>query len=141
MSKMDELFNDMYKYCEKNGCWEVWMTAKKWCNYMGKEYSPASFTALVKAGRLERDKDYESQSYSYHIVPTEKIEEMIKQGKREAEKKFAEYVIAHYEENVARIRAIYEDMVNDAGEYLERNLEMKLAELKQAKKMLEDTND
>lgn len=141
MSKMDELYNDMYKHCEENGCWKTWMTATEWCDSMGKEYGPASFTSLVKAGRLERDKDYRAKSYSYHIVPTEKIEEMIKQIERNKEKESAEYVIAHYEEEVARVRALYEEKIEEAQEWLDRNLERKLANLRKAKQTLEDTNN
>lgn len=141
MSKMDELFNDMYKYCEENGCWTAYMTAKEWCDCIGTTYSPASFTSLVNAGRLERDKAFREKSYQYNMAPVGVIKEKIEEEKKKRQRKNAEYTIAHYDEEVARVRARYEELIKEAEEYQERYLKYQAECLERAKKMLEDTNN
>ena len=137
MSKMDELYNAMYDYCEENKCWNVRMTAKEWNDSIEGDYGPACFTALVKRGKLERDKGYKATSYDYHIVPTGSIKEAIEKHKQEQEKEYAEYTISHYDEAVARIRARYEEMLKQAEEQLNRDLEWELDKLGKAQAFME----
>ena len=136
MSKMDELYNGMYDYCEEVQHWNVWMTAKEWNESLRGEYGPACFTALVNSGKIERRKGYKSTSYEYCIVPTDKIKEMMEQLKRNKEKENAEYIINHYDESVARKRACYEEVIRIAKEQLARDLEWEAEKLEKAKATL-----
>lgn len=137
MAKMDELFNDMYDFCEENSAWKTWMTAKEWSGCIGKEYGPASFTALVNTGRLEKRKGYKATSYEYHIVPTETIKEKIEAEAKRREIESAEYTIAHYEEQLAMRKARYEEMIKQAEEQYQRDLEWEAEKLAKAKAVLE----
>ena len=139
MAKKDELFNDMYNFCEENGCWEEWMTAGAWNNCLHKKYGSASFTALVKDGRLVREENYKGTSYEYRIVPTEKIKEKIEEGKKNGKRKIAEHIIAHYEEHLAKRKAEYEERIKQAEEQYQHDLEWEAKMLADAKKVLEDT--
>lgn len=140
MAKMDELFNDMYDYCEENGAWKIWMTIKEWNGCMDKAYSPASFTALVNTGRLERRKGYKANAYDYHIVPTGKIKEKMEEDKKRREIEDAKRVINYHDENLARIQARYEEMLKDAEEQYQRDLEWEAERLEKAKARLEGVN-
>ena len=140
MAKMDELFNDMYNYCEENGCWKTWMTAKDWNNCLKKKYGSASFTALVNAGRLEKEKRYKATCYLYHIIPVGEVKEKIEAEKKERERKSAEYTIAHYEEQLAMRKAQYEEAIKEAEEKYQRDLEWEAERLAKAKAVLEDAN-
>ena len=137
MSKMDELYNEMYDFCEENKCWNTWMTAKAWGESVKGEYGPACFTALVNNGKIERRKDYKATSYEYHIVATGKIKEMMEQEKRDQERQYAEYVISHYDEAVARVRARYEEAIKQAEEALARNMEWERDKLGKAQAYIE----
>ena len=137
MAKMDELFNEMYEFCEENSAWKTWMTAKEWNECVGKEYSSASFTALVNAGRLEKRKGYKATSYEYHIIPTGTIKEKIEADEKRREIENAERVIEYYNENVARIRARYEEMIKQAEEKYKNDLEWEAEKLSKAKMVLE----
>lgn len=141
MAKMDELFNDMYNYCEENGCWGAWMTAGDWNNCLQKKYGSASFTALVNAGRLEKSKDYKATSYSYHLVPVRAIKEKIEEEEKERQRKNAEWAIKSHDENIARIKANYEEMIKEAEDYLKRNLEWEAEDLEKSKAVLENANN
>jgi hypothetical protein len=138
MAKMDELFNDMYDFCEENGAWKWWATVKEWNGCMDKAYSSASFTALVNAGRLERRKHYKGNAYSYHIVPTDAIKEKMEEDKKRREIEDAERVIKYHDENVARIKARYEEMLKSAEEQYQRDLEWEAERLEKAKARLEN---
>lgn len=137
MAKMDELFNEMYVYCEENNCWKTWMTASEWNTSLGTKYGPASFTALVNAGRLEKGKRDKATSYEYHIIPTKTIKEKMEQAQKECERKDAERIIKHYEENIACIKARYEEMIKEAEERLKRDLEFEAEKLAKAKAVLD----
>lgn len=140
MAKMDELYNDMYNYCEENGCWKTWMTAKDWNSCLKKKYGSASFTALVNARLLEKEKRYKETSYSYHIIPTGKIKEKIEAAEKERKRENAEYTIAHYEEQLAIYKARYEEAIKKAEEQYQSDLEWEAKKLEEAKKVLEDAN-
>ena len=140
MAKMDELFNDMYNYCVENGCWGTWMTAGDWNNCLQKKYGSASFTALVSAGLLEREKRYKATSYSYHIIPTGEIKEKIEEAKKEREIKNAEYTIAHYEERLEKHKAFYEELIKEAEKRYQRDLDREAEDLEKAKAVLENAN-
>ena len=140
MAKMDELFNDIYNFCEENGCWGEWMTAGDWNNCLQKKYGSASFTALVNAGRLEKEKRYKATSYSYHIIPTGEIKEKIEADKKRREIESAKWDIEHYEERLAQRKARYEEMIKEAEEEYQRDLEWEAEKLAKAKKVLEALN-
>lgn len=136
MAKMDELFNEMYAYCEENNCWKTWMTASDWNKSLGTKYGPASFTALVNAGRLEKGKRNKATAYEYHIIPTGTIKEKMAQAQKECEREDAERVIKSYDENIARIKARYEEMIREAEERLKRDLEFEAEKLAKAEAIL-----
>jgi hypothetical protein len=138
MSKMDELYSKMSNFCDENGCWKTWMTVKDWNECISGEYSSASYTALVNAGRLERRKKYKATSYEYHIIPTEKIKERLDEEKKRSDIERAEWIVAHYEEQIALRRAQYEEMIKQAEEQLARDLEWEAKKLADAKAVLEN---
>lgn len=140
MAKMDELFNDMYNYCVENGCWKVWDTVKGWNGCIDKEYGSASFTALVNAGKLEKRKADRATAYEYHIVPTDEIKEKIEADKKRREIESAKWDIDHYEERLAQRKARYEEMIKEAEEEYQRDLEWEAEKLAKAKAVLEALN-
>lgn len=136
MSRADELYNEIYDYCEEHNCWKVWHTANDWNAKLENNYGVACFTALANTGKIDKYKRYGDKSYSYRIVPTGKIKEMMEQEKRNQERENAEYTISHYDEAVARIRAHYEEMLKQAEEQLNRDLEWERDKLGKAKALL-----
>ena len=140
MAKMDELFNEIYNFCEENGCWKAWNTVKDWNGCIEKEYGSASFTALVNAGRLEKEKRYGEKAYSYRIVPTNEIKEKIEADKKHREIEDAKWDIEHYEERLAQRKAEYEERIKEAEERYQRDLEWEAEKLAKAKAVLEALN-
>lgn len=136
MARMDDLYNDIYTYCEENECWLVWNTITEWNVVLDNNYGVPSFTALVNAGKLEKDKRYGERAYSYRIVPTGKIKERMEAQKEARKRKDAEWVIAHYDEQVARRKAYYEEMVKEAEEQYQRYLAFEEEKLEKAKALL-----
>lgn len=136
MARTDELYNGMYKYCEENNCWKAWQTANDWNVALENNYGVACFTALVNAGKIERDKRYGDKSYSYRIVPTGRIREMIEEEKRRREIEDAERVIKYHDENVARIKERYEEAIRQAEEALKRDLAFEEERLEEAKALV-----
>jgi hypothetical protein len=114
------------------------MTVKDWNECISGEYGPASYTALVNAGRLEKRKKYKATSYEYHIIPTEKIKERLDEEKKRSDIERAEWIVAHYEEQIALRRAQYEEMIKQAEEQLARDLEFEAKKLANAKAVLEN---
>ena len=136
MARMDDLYNDIYTYCEENGCWKAMNTITEWNEMLGNNYGVPSFTALVNAGKLEKDKRYGERAYSYRLVPTGKIKELMEAQKVAREREDAEWVIAHYDEQVARWKANYEEMIKEAEEKYQRYLEWEAEKLEKAKAVL-----
>ena len=136
MARMDDLYNDIYTYCEENECWKAMNTVTEWNEMLGNNYGSACFTALVNAGKLEREKRYGERAYSYRLVPTGKIKELMEARKEAQKKKDAEWVIAHYDEQVARWKANYEEMIKEAEEKYQRYLEWEAEKLEKAKAVL-----
>ena len=137
MAKMDELYNDIYAYCEENVCWRAWNSMAGWNGCLDKKYGSAAFTALVDAGKLEREKRYKERAYRYRIVPTGKIKELMDAEKTRREKESAEYTIAHYEEAIARRKARYEEAIKQAEEQYQKELEWETENLEKAKTFLQ----
>ena len=140
MARMDELFNDIYNFCEENGCWKVWDTVKGWNGCIDKEYGSASFTALVNAGKLEKRKADRATAYEYHIVLTDEIKKKIEAEEKHREIENAKWVIEHYEEQLEKRKAHYEEMIKEAEEEYQRYIELEAEKLAKAKKVLEDAN-
>lgn len=138
MARTDELYNGMYKYCEENHCWKVGYTANDWNAALENNYGVACFTALVNAGKLEREKSYGDKSYSYRIVPTGRIREMMEEEKRKKEIKSAEWTIENHAETVARIKERYEEAIRQAEEALKRDLAFEEERLEKAKHFIEN---
>jgi hypothetical protein len=138
MAKMDELFNDMYDYCENSVCWwDYWMTAKEWNESLGKNYTGASFTALVNWGKLERRQARNNtKAYEYRIAPVGKMKEKFEEDKRRSEIKDAERIIKYHDENVARIKARYEEMIKQAEEQFKRYMDFEAEKMEKAKAIL-----
>lgn len=136
MARMDDLYNDIYTYCEENECWLAWNTITEWNVVLDNNYGSACFTALVNAGKLERDKRYGERAYSYRLVPTGKIKESMKAQKEARERKDAEWVIAHYDERIAMWKANYEEMIKEAEEQYQRVLAREAENLAKAKAVL-----
>ena len=136
MARMDELYSDIYAHCEENQCWQVWYSAKEWNEILNKNYGIPSFTALVDANKLERVKGHRAKSFEYRIIPTGRIKELMEDNKKRKEKQNAEYTISHYEEAIARRKAIYEEKIREAEEQYKRDLEWEEERLLAAKSIL-----
>lgn len=136
MARMDELYNDIYNYCEENGCWKAWHTITEWNENLENNYGVPSFTALVNAGKLMKEQRYGERAYSYRIVPTGKIKELMEAQKVAREREDAEWVIAHYEEQLALRKARYDEMIKEAEERYQRDLDWEAEKLEKAKAVL-----
>lgn len=136
MARMDELYNDIYTYCEENECWKALNTVTEWNDILGNNYGVPSFTALVNAGKLEKEQRYGERAYSYRIVPTGKIKEIMEAQKEAQEREKAEWVIAHYDEQMALWKARYEEKIKDAEEKYQRDIEWEAEKLEKAKAIL-----
>ena len=136
MARMDELYNDIYTYCEENECWRAWHTVTEWNENLDNNYGVPSFTALVSAGKLVKEQRYGEKAYSYCIVPTDKIKEIMEAQKVARERKDAERFIADYEERLARRKAHYEERIKEAEEQYKRDLEWDAEQLAKAKAVL-----
>lgn len=136
MARMDELYNDIYTYCEENECWKALNTVTEWNDILGNNYGVPSFTALVNAGKLEKEQRYGERAYSYRIVPTGKIKEIMEAQKVAKEREDAEWVIAHYDEQVARWKTRWEEEIRDAEEKYQRYLAFEEEKLEKAKAVL-----
>lgn len=137
MARMDELYNDIYTYCEENECWRALNTITEWNEVLGNNYGVPSYTALVNAGKLEKEQRYGEKAYSYRIVPTDRIKELMEAQKVAREREHAEWVIAHYEEQLALRKARYEEMIKEAEEKYQRDLAFEEEKLEKAKAVLE----
>ena len=131
-------------YCEENGCWKAYNTAKEWNEILGTTYSPATFTAAFNNGFLKRRKGYKATSYEYRLAPRE--EEIREEAKREVEleRKEAELYLKNRDMKIEQDKAFYENLIKEAKEkyeeamknaedYLERTMayhEERLAEVK-----------
>ena len=136
MARMDELYNDIYAYCEENECWKTSGTITEWNKMLGNNYGVPSFTALVNAGKLEKEKGYGEKAYSYRLVPTNRIKELMAAQKVARERERAEWVIAHYEDQLALCKARYEEMIKQAEEQYQRDIEWEAEKLAKAKAFL-----
>ena len=137
MARMDELYNDIYTYCEENECWLAWNTITEWNVVLDNNYGVPSYTALVNAGKLVKEQRYGEKAYSYRLVPTGKIKELMEAQKVARERKDAEWVIAHYEEQMAMRKARYEERIKEAEEQYQRDLAFEEEKLAKAKAVLE----
>lgn len=137
MAMMDELFNEMCDYCEENIGWDYWMTAKEWNESLGKNYTGASFTALVNWGKLERrEARSNKKAYEYRIVPFGKIKERKEEQEAKIQREYAERVIANHEKVLAEAKARYEEAIKEAEARLARDLEWAEKRLAEAKAIL-----
>lgn len=136
MARMDELYNDIYTYCEEFGCWKAWHTITEWNENFDTNYGVPSFTALVNAGKLMKEQRYGERAYYYAIVPTDKIKEIMEAQKVARERRNAERTIADYEEQLARRKARYEERIKEAEEQYKRELEWDAEQLEKAKALL-----
>ena len=136
MARMDELYNDIYTYCEENECWKVLNTITEWNEILGNNYGVPSYTALVNAGKLEKEKRYGEKAYSYRIVPTDRIKEKIEAEKKRREIENAKWNINHYEEQLTMRKAQYEERVKEAEEQYQRDIEWEAEKLVKAKAVL-----
>lgn len=140
MARMDDLYNDIYTHCEENECWNAWNTITEWNEILSNNYGVPAYTALVNAGKLEKEKRYGEKAYCYRIVPTGRIKELIEAKKVAKEKEDAEWVIAHYDEQMVMWKARYEEKIKDAEEKYQRDIEWEAERLAKAKKVLEALN-
>ena len=136
MARMDELYNDIYTFCEENECWKTLNTITEWNEVLHSNYGVPAYTALVNAGKLEKEKRYGERAYSYRIVPTGRIKELMEAQKVAKEREHAEWVISHYDEQIAMRQARYEEMIKQAEEQLKRDLEWEAEKLEKAKAVL-----
>lgn len=140
MARMDELYDDIYAYCEEHECWSYLKTITEWNKVLNNIYGVPSFTALVNAGKLEKEQRYGERAYSYRIAPTGRAKELVEAQKAAEERKNAEWLIAHYEGVLARHKAHYEQNIKQIEEQYQRNLEREAERLEKAKKLLEDVD-
>lgn len=131
-----ELYKAIKKHCEENKCWGVRYTVKEWNEVLGTAYSPATFTALVSTGRIVRDKHYKAKAYDYALAETKEMYEKRMADERERDIKHAHWIIEHYEENVAKRKAKYEEAIANAEKWLKEELEYEDERLAEAKALL-----
>ena len=140
-----KLYDDIKNYCEVNKYWKAYNTAKDWNEILGTTYSPATFTAAAKSGLLVREKFWGDKSYSYklYVEPTpEEIQEEKEIAERRAEAKRQEKIenakwwIEHYDEEVANIKAYYEEEIRKAEESMKKSIGWKNERLAEAKALL-----
>jgi hypothetical protein len=136
MARMDELYNDIYTYCEENECWKALNTITEWNKILDNNYGVPSYTALVNAGKLEKEQRYGEKVLSYRIVPTGRIKELMEAQKVAKERENAEWVIVHYDEQMAMWKARYEEMIKQAEEKYQRDIEWEAEKLAKAKAIL-----
>lgn len=136
MARMDDLYNDISKYCEENDYWEALFTITEWNEELKNNYGTPSYTALFHMGKLSREKRYGERAFSYRLVPTGKAKERMDEQKAQRERERAEYVIRHYDEQLALRKARYEEMIKEAEEQYQRDLNWEAEKLAQAKMTL-----
>ena len=90
----------------------------------------------MNAGKLEKEKRYGEKAYSYRIVLTGKIKEIMEAQKLAKERENAEWVIAHYDEQLAMRKARYEERIKEAEEQYQRDIEWEAEKLEKAKAVL-----
>lgn len=134
MAKMDELYNAIYEYCEKNNCWTDSNSATDWNQILGANYGSACYTALVNHGKLHRFKFNHRAAYYYQLAPIGKIKEKIEAKELEDNIRNANIFIEKYEEKIKQYKDYYDGQIAD----LESILEARLLDLeKQYKEALE----
>lgn len=138
MAKMDELYNDINKYCNENNGWRHWFSASDWNANLEKNYGVACFTALVNAGKMEKCKGFGEKTFSYRLTPTGKVKEMIEEEQRQRQIENAKWTVEHYEQRVARIRENYEENIRLAEEAFRKQLEWEEENLENAKSLLNE---
>jgi len=131
-----ELYKAIMDYCDENHCWAAYNTVKGWNECLGTSYSAATFTALVSSGHLIRDKWYGEKSYSYRLAPTPEELQKRAEAEKQREIQHAHWVVEHYDESVAKIKARYEEMIRMAEEYLKEELEYEAKHLAEAQELL-----
>ncbi len=137
MARMDELYNDIYTYCEENDYWEALFTITEWNEELKNNYGTPSYTALFHMGKLSREKRYGERAFSYRLVPTGKVKERIDEKKAQRERERAEYIIRHYDEQLALRKARYEERIKEAEEQYQCDLEWEAEKLAKAKELLD----
>lgn len=122
MARKDDLYNEIYNYCEENACWSNWNTAQEWNEVLGSNYGIPSFTALVDTNKLERGKGARARAYEYRLIPDEHAKELMDAYQKEQKRKNAEYTIAHYEESLSLCEERYKEMIKQAEEQYKRDI-------------------
>lgn len=131
-----ELYNAIKSFCEENRCWSVANTVRDWNAILSTNYTPATFTALVNAGLLVKDKRYGEKSYSYTLAKTDEVRKAEAEAKIEYDIEHAHWIIEHYEENIAKRQTVYENEIKRAKQMLEENLEFEAERLAEAKALI-----
>ncbi len=144
----NQLCEAIKNYCEENGCWKAYNTAKEWNEILGTTYSPATFTAAAKSGLLKRRKDYyKATAYEYRLAPREEEIREIAEWEAERKRKEAESYLknrdveieqdkAHYERLIKEAKEKYEEAIKYAEDYLERTMDYHEKTLAEAKALL-----
>ena len=132
----NELYRAIKSYCDENHCWLTHYSMKQWNELLGTSYSAATFTALVKDGDLARMKP--DKIYVYSLMPTDELNELVKESRKQRDIEFAKYRVEHYEDSVARVKARYEAAIKQAEEALKRDLEWEAAKFAEAQELLKN---
>lgn len=138
MAKMDELYNEMYDYCEENNCWKQLYTAREWNECLQRNYGSASFTALARLGKIERFEGYKNHPSQYRIVPTGEIKKKMAEAKVQQEREYAEWVVNRYDDVIRRANASYEEAIRSAEEKLACDIAWETERLEKAKALLNE---
>lgn len=136
MARKDDLYNEIYNYCEENACWTCWNTAQEWNEMLGSNYGIPSFTALVDTNKLERGKGARARAYEYRLIPDEHAKELMDAHKKEQERKNAEYIITHYEDSLSLCKERYEALIKQAEEQYERDTAFQKEKLAKAEAVM-----
>ena len=132
----EQLYMAIKDYCEKNQCWPTKLTAKEWNEALGTVYSAATFTALVSAGRLNRDKYYGEKAYRYSLPPTPEMIAKREEEKRQTAIKHAQWRVDTYEEQKAEQAALYDERIAEITKRREERMAWLEEEYIKAKELL-----
>lgn len=138
MANKDKLYDLMYAYCKEHNLWEESHTAKSWNEFLNTTFAPATFTALVNDGKINRyDCSWNGKGAKvYLVVPVGEDKKAMEALAKEKEKEWAKNVIANYDKDLKRITKEYETAISYAETLYNSNLKDLNSWLEKAKVIL-----
>lgn len=137
MANKDKLYNLMYAYCKEHNLWDKSYSIKSWNEFLNTTFAPATFTALVNDGKINRYDSWNGKGAKvYLVVPVGEDKKAIEALAVEKEKEWAENVIADYDKDLKRITKEYETAISNAETLYTTHLEWLNKSLEKAKAIL-----